>query len=1033
MQLPHISVKRPVATAMIFIAIMVFGLVSLTRLPLDILPELEYPALTVLTVYPGASAEEVEEQVTKIVEPILAGAEQVKEIKSSSRENVSFVQLQYNWGTDVTEAANNARDLLELIKSRLPSEARSPVIYKINSSMIPAVVYAITAEESNNNIEEIIEDKIASRLRKIEGVGTVIYLGQPKREIQVNIDPLKMKAYHLSPEQLSIILKAENITIPGGNIRMGSNDFPVKIPGKIENIAELEELPLVSRNNQVIRLKDVAVIKDTFADDDEYARTPRCEGVALMVQKQSGVNTLDVVRRVRKEMKSITKDLPSDIETSEIISQDEVITESIHSLSSTFWWALVFVVIIVLAFLREWKSSFIIFLTIPFSLIIAFLVMYAIGWTINIFSLMALIIALGMVVDNSIVVLENITHHIEKGSKPGIAAIFGTSEMGQAITASTLTTIMVFIPMIFLDGIVGILFRQLAILTTITLLASLFTALTLTPMVSSKLLKGRKSGEKRKKTRLYNMSERHLTRLENNYRQLLAWALNHKSLTIIAAVLLLVISLWAGKGLGTDYIPEFDAGDIAIVLKTDVGTSAEETDRIAQKVIKILQEKVPEHIPGTIAAISGQTQDGALTTVGFDEGKNISTILCHLSLPDERERTAAKIGDVLREEMVKIPEVSSYRVTAGNILSAAILGNQKPIEVHISGNDLKELHGIANEVMDRFEKSPSFTDLESSFGEGHPEFHIQIDRKRASSLGYNTGMIALQVRQGLYGTDAGSYEEKGDNYDIMIRYNEDSRNNLKQLENFQITSLYGQQHPLSAVAEIEKVTGPSEIQRQSQQRIVKIKAALPEGVSLGEAADAASELISKISLPEDTEIELKGQLSEQQGSFGNLSLILIMGVLLVYMVMAGQFESFKNPFIIILAIPFTLIGVIWALKLTGLTLSITTFIGIIMLMGIVVNNGIVLVDYTNLLRKRDYPLSKAVAEAGRSRLRPVLMTSFTTILAMFPMAMSKGMGHEMFSPLGITIIGGLLVSTIITLILVPVIYASFNRKELVNE
>ena len=1026
MKLPKLSVNRPIGTAMAFVAILLLGLVSLVRLPLDIMPEMELPTLTVMTVYPGASAEEVEEQVTKPLEELLAGTESLKEITSTSKENVSFIALQFSWGAEITEAANNARDLIELAKRNMPDGANSPVIYKINSSLFPVLVYGVSAQENYQGINKIIEDKVANPIKKVEGVGSVIYMGQPIREIQINIDPNRLQAYQLPIEQIATVLKAENITIPGGNIKVGENDFAVRVPGKFNSLKEIEDIALINFQDRIIRLKDVATITDSFKDKNELARSKNGLGVAMMIQKQSGVNTLEVANGVRAKVDEIRTSLPPDVEIFEILNTDELIVQSINNLTKTIWWALLFVAIIVFIFLRQWRSSLIVFLTIPFALIIAFVVMFLSDFTINIFSLMALVIAIGMVVDNAIVVLENIMQHVEKGSRPKQAAIFGASEMGTAITASTATTLMVFIPMIFVGGVVGILFKQLAILTSVTMVASLIAALSLTPMLSSQLIKDKRE-QKAKKSRFYTWSEQGFRKLEHLYKKVLKWVVHHRRATLITALALFALSLWSGKQLGTDYIPQFDAGDIAIVIETEVGTSAEKTDSVAQKVMEIFRREVPELIPSTLSSITGQTEDGTLSSVGFEEGKNISTILGHLVLPNERERSAKKIGDDLRQYLREIPEISSFNITAGSIISEAITGNVKPIEVEITGDDFATLNHWARKLTEEMEKVSGLTDIITTIDEGKQEMQVQVDKRKASSMGLNTAMVAAQVRQSIYGTSAGKFTEQGEDYEINIRYAPEYRNRIEALDNLVITNLLGQQIPLHMVANIEPGTGPLQIQHKAQQRIVKISCNL-QGISLGEATEDVEQIISQADIPQDLDVEIAGQVSEQSASFSDLYLILIIGVLLVYMVMAAQFESLKDPFIIMFALPFTFVGIIAAFFVTGLTLSVTTFIGVIMLMGIVVNNGIVLVDYTNLLRARGYELFDAVVEAGRSRMRPVLMTSFTTILGMLPMALSKGMGREMYSPLGVTIIGGLLVSTLVTLLLVPTIYSTFHIK-----
>lgn len=1030
MRLPKVSVNHPIATAMFFIAVLLLGLVSMKMLPLDIMPEMELPTITVLTVYPGASADEVEKQVTKPLEAVLSGAEKLKEIKSTSKENVSFISLQYTWGGDIDAAANNARDLIELVKLRLPRDVQNPIIYKVNSSMMPILVYGINAMENLNGIQQILEDDIISPLRKVEGVGTVIYLGQNEREIQILLDPDKLDAFGLSVTQIAKLLQAENISIPGGNIKVGTYDFSVRMPGEFSSVEEIKNVVLAAMNGKIIRVGDIADVKDGIAEKDAFGRTHKGLGVAMMVQKQSGSNTVEVINAVRNRIERIKKDLPGDVELWEVMNAEEAITQSINNLTSSLWYALIFVTLVVLAFLRDWKFSLIIFFTMPVSLIAAFIVMYVIGYTINIFSLMSLMIAIGMVVDNAIVVLENITQHVEKGARPKQAAIFGASEMGTAIAASTATTLVVFIPMIFMGGVVGILFKQLAILTSVTLVVSLFTALTLTPMLSSFLIKP--AWEKKRKGRFYEMSERWFQKLESFYKNVLGWAVFHKSFTLLAALVLFVVAMLLGKRLGSDYIPDLDAGDIVVVFETEVGTRAAQTDSIALKVMKIMEEEIYEMVPGSLAAISGQTPDGALTTVGFSEGKNIASVLCHLTLPNKRSRTAEEIGAALRAHIEQIPEIEKFHVTAGSILSAALLGNKKPLEVNVSCKDFAKLNAVATQIYDKMESLPYLKDVTNTIDRGKLEISVNVDKEKASNMGLNSTLIGLQVRQSIYGTEAGTLNEEGDEYDINVRYAPDKRNDINSLRNIRITNMLGKQIPLYSVADIEEGYGQLEITRLAQQRYVKVMADL-NGISLGEATERIQEMLDGMDFPEGLDVEIRGQVTEQEESFGSLYLMLALGIVLVYMVMAAQFESFKSPFIVMFSIPFTLVGVILAFFVTRLTLSVTTFIGVIMLIGIVVNNGIILVDYTNLLRMRNYKLKDAVMEAGRSRLRPVLMTTFTTILGMFPMALSVGMGKEMFAPLGITIIGGLLISTLFTLIVIPTIYTVFHKNLLKTE
>lgn len=1018
---------------MIFVAILVIGVFSLTKLPLDLMPNMEFPSLTVITVYPGASAIEVEEQVSKPLEAVLSSAENLVEIKSISKENVSFIQLRYEWEEDITAAANNARDLLELVKSRMPSQAYTPIIYKINASMMPILGYAVNADENYNGLEEIVEDQIASALRKVDGVGTVIYLGQPQREIRVEIDPTRMQAYGMSVAQLSMMLKANNINVPSGFVTESAYDFSVRMPGKYESVEELENTVIKAFNGKVVRIKDVATVRDTFKETDASAFNHVGKGIALLVQKQSGANTVDVVNAVRAEIADIQKDLPSDVQIFEVIGSDELVTSSINNLSSSIWYALIFVTLVVLLFLREWRSSLIVFLTMPVSLISAFIVMNVLGYTINIFSLVALVIAIGMVVDNAIVVLENITQHIERGAMPKQAAMFGASEMGLAIAASTLTTIVVFLPLVFMGGIVGVMFKQLAVLTVTCMITSLFTALALTPMLSSVLLKPAPRGGKGKKHgKLYNWSERMFQRIERVYHDFLGWAVFHKGITLVSALVIFALVLLLGKAVGTDYIPDIDAGSVSIQFETEQGTSHTLTEQVGNQIVQLLQDHVPEIAEGGIASITGQTDDGVLTAVGFKEGKNIGTIFCHLKPVNERKRSSQQIADDIRPLIEAIPEIEKVTVSGGSAMATALTGNRAPIEFVVYGKDIDQMNQVAFEIERKAKECPEFTNVEALVSAGNREVHILVDKDKASQMALNPGIIGIQVRENLYGAKAGSYTEDGTDYDIRIQYAPEYRNSISKLREMQVTNLLGQQIPLIAVADIQEKEGPVQIERLTQQRYVKVTANL-NGISLGDGAKKAEQIIADLDTPQGVTVSLGGQVEDQGDTFSSLTVIFVIGLLLVFMVMAAQFESLVDPFIILFAIPFTLVGVILAFLITGTTLSVVTFIGLIMLVGIVVNNGIVLVDYSNMLVRRGYTIRDAVMESGRSRLRPVLMTSMTTILGMLPMALSRGMGKELYAPLGITIIGGLLISMLVTLILVPTAYAAVHQHKLNKE
>ncbi|MCB5250167.1 MAG: efflux RND transporter permease subunit [Candidatus Cloacimonadales bacterium] len=1026
MKLPEIAVRKPVFTMMFFLAVLIFGIVSLTMLPRDILPDAEYPAITIVTVYPGASASEVEEQVTKMLENQLSSVTNLTKISSQSKENVSFISLEFDWNTNLDEASNDTRDMLELVKKDLPSSAYDPSIVKVNSSMVPVLIYNVTARESYNALDQILDEKMTDRLKRVKGVGNFIIVGQKERQIKVEIDPYRLQAYQLNMATIAQALKAENITVPGGSISLGLNEMSVRVPGEFESVEDIGNLVIASVNGKIINLSDVATVIDDYKEKDEITKGFKERSVVVMVQKQSGANTMEVASAVKKEIDLIQKTMPADVKINQAIDSSVLISHSIKNVTSTIWYAAIFVILVVVFFMRNVRNSLIVILTIPFSLVLAFIYMFIVGFSINIFSMMALAIALGMVVDNAIVVLENITRHIENGARPQEAAIFGTSEMGMAISGSTLTTIVVFLPMVFMGGVVGILFKQLAQIASVTLIGSLFTALTLTPMLASKLIK---PIQEQKKThgKLFTFFEMIFVRTENRYKKWLDWAVNHRKTVIYSSIILFIASLALGSTVGSNYIPDFDAGDLLVSVELPVGTSLQETERVAGLVEDIFLEEIPAQDLLSHYSIIGQTEKGLLSIMSFKEGKNAFTIGSKIVIPDQRNYSSSEVADRISQRIAQIPEIEKFAISGGSVLGKAVLGNKKPIDIKVVGNDFDKLNATALTISSELEKYGKLKNISNTIDQGKMELQINVDRDKARDLGINVALVGLSIRQAIYGVEASQYKENGEEYEILVRYAPEFRNSIDAVGDILVPSMTGQGVPVRAFAEITETKGALEIKRESQQRIVYVSADLAD-VSLGTAVKDMKKRIEQIDIPDGVFVEFGGQYEDQQESFRSLLLLFILGIALVYMVMASQFGSLRDPFIIMFAVPLSIIGVIWAFLLTGETLSVTTFIGIIMLVGVVVNNGIVLVDYTNLLRARGESLYQAVVNAGHSRLRPVLMTAFTTILGMLPMAMSSGMGSEMWKPMAITMIGGLLISTLITLILIPVIYAIINKK-----
>jgi len=1025
MKLSQFAVKNPVTTIMIFLGIVIFGLLAFYELKLDILPEVEYPSLTIITVYPGASAEDVEQQVTKVLEKKLAGVSKLKTLKSTSKENVCFIRMEFTFGADLSDVTNDIRDSIDQVRKNLPDYAKDPMIVKVNSAMMPVVIYGISAKESTPALKKIIDDKIESRLKQVDGVGSLITLGAPVREISVTVDPMKLKAYGISPTLIAKLLETQNVSIPGGSIKTGGMDISVRVPAEFNKVEEIRKLSLMTLDGRVIRLEQIADVTDSIKRQDFSSRADGKDTAVIMVQKQSGTNTLEVARNIKAAVEEIKTNVPADVKISELVDSSELIEVSIQNLGETSVYAAIFVILVVFLFLRNWKGSLIVLMTIPFSMLVGFILMYILGYTINIFSLMALAITLGMVVDNTIVVFENITRHVEEGARPAEGAIFGADEMKPAILASTLTTISVFIPLAFISGVVGLLFKQLAFVASVTIGASLLISLTFAPMLSSKLMKRSHKGKKH--GHLFMFSEKIFVGVENGYEKLLGVSVRHKYLMILAVTVFFAFSLFIARSTGTDYIPEFDMGDIIATVELETGVSADEAKRVAKKIEAIIRKNIDPEDVRTYYTVTGQTESGMLSLFGFSEGKNIANISVKIVNSDKRDYKVGQVADIIRQDIKRIPEVHDFSMTSGSILQGAILGMNKPLEVKVTGSDLKKISEESEKIFNILKTQGYLQDVESSVDRGKPELRIELDRERLARLGLNAGAVALTVRQSLYGTDAGQFKQDNDEYDIVVRYGEQSRNEIEDLKNIMLTTLTGKMVPLSAVASIRESTGALNILHESQQRIVYIRSAL-NGISLGEAVDNVKNTLAETELDPDVVVEIGGQFKDQQETFNDMYILFAISLFLIYAIMASQFESFRDPLIIMFTVPLSIIGVVWAFFLTGTTLSAVTFIGIIMLLGIVVNNGIVLVDYTNLLRARGNKLHDAIIQAGRSRLRPVLMTAITTIMGMVPMALNTGPGSEIWKPLGITVIGGLTVATFITLVFIPCVYAVVNRK-----
>lgn len=1019
------AVRKPITTIMIFIAVVVFGGYSLKQLAIDFYPELDFPAISVMTMYDGASASDVETNVTDLIEGNLNTVSDLKEITSVSRDGMSIVVLEFEFGKNLDEATNEIRDALNFIEPFLADEVSKPAIFKFNSSLMPILFYAVTAEESYAALDQIIDEKIINPLNRIEGVGSVGIGGAPGREIQIDIDPRKLEGYNLTVEMVSGVLNAENMNLPAGNIEMGMMDYPIRIQGEFQSSDEIRNIVLANYMGQPIYLRDIATIKDTIRDMTYHETINGKDGVRVIIQKQSGANTVKISEEIKKIMPELIASLPDDVELSLFFDSSEYIRGSINNLSRSLMFAGIFVILVVLFFLGRWRATFIVILTIPISLIVAFIYLFVTDNSINIISLSSLSIAIGMVVDDAIVVLENITKHVERGSRPREAAIYATNEVWLAVIVTTLTVLAVFLPLTMTPGLVGMMFKQLGFVVSITITTSTIAAITLTPMLSSKLLRLRDKAKNRRKLSYANTIEKLLDRLNNFYAGTLRAALKARVLILIGSFVVFVLSLLLVAQIGFVNFPEADEGQFGVTVELATGSRVDEANKVADQVTIFLEENYPEI--ELLSTSSGADDQGGFTSLFTETGNHIINVSAILVNQLEREKDVWQISEEVREFLATIPEIVSFTVTPnGGSMGGAMMGNQ--IDVEIYGYDFTKTTLIANQLVDSLETLTGATNITMSRDPSKPELQIKPDREKMALHGLNTYTLANAIRNRIEGPFMRKYREDGNEYDIVIRFDEEDRNSITDIENILVTNQQGESVRVREIADVEEYWVPPNIEHKRRQRIITVSVT-PYQIPLNKLSARIDQVIEHLEIPDGVYVESGGAAEDFAENMADLQLLFLLVVILVYIVMASQFESLLMPFIIMFSIPFAFTGVILAHYITGTVLSMISLIGGVMLVGIVVKNAIVLVDYINLMRDRGFALTEAIIESGRSRLRPVLMTSVTTILGMLPLALSKGDGSEIWSPMGISVIGGLIFSTFITLVLVPVVYHLFIRKK----
>ncbi len=1027
------AVKRPVMTALCFVAVAILGLYSLTKLPIDLYPDVETNTIMVMTTYQGASAQDIEQNVTRPLENVLNSVNDLKHITSKSRENISVITLEFEYGKDIDVLTNDVRDKLDMVKSQLPDNAENPIIFKFSSDMIPIVLLSVQAKESMPGLYKILDESVANPLARISGVGSVSISGAPKREIHVYIDPLRLEAYNLTVESISQVIAAENRNVPGGSFDIGSDTYSLRVQGEFKDATELNNIVVGSRDGRNIYLRDVARVDDSLEERAQQTFNDGEKGAMIVIQKQSGANSVEISNKVLKLLPSIQKRLPSDVKLGIIVDTSDNIRNTIKSLVETVLYALLFVVIVVFTFLGRWRATLIITITIPISLIASFIYLAATGNSLNIVSLSALSISIGMVVDDAIVVLENVTTHIERGADPKQAAIHGTNEVAVSVIASTLTLIAVFFPLTLVTGMTGVLFRQLGWMVCIMMVISTVCALSLTPMLCSRLLR-RDNKHGKLYTLLFTPINKALDAFDRGYARVLNYVVEHKSLTIGCCMAIFVGSLFLLKYVGTEFFPTADDARLGVNLELPIGSRVELAQEATARLSREWREKYPE-IKMLNYTTGNASSDNTFASLS-DNGPHIVSMNIRLTDPGERDRSSMELAALMRQDLQeRFPEFKKAQVNVGGRRGGG-MGGQSSVDFEIYGYDFTETDSVASQLKSALEKVPGAADVMVSRSDYQPEYQVDFDREKLALYGLNLTTAANYLRNRINGNLSSYFREDGEEYDMKVMYAPEHRTSITDIENILIYNAEGKGVRVKDVGKVVERFTPPTIERKDRERIITVSTVVA-GVPMSTVVDSANVIIDRMEIPAGVNILLAGSYEDQQESFTDLLTLAVLIIVLVYIVMAAQFESYTYPGIIMTSLLFAFSGVFIILYLTGHTLNVMSMIGAIMLIGIVVKNGIVLIDYISLNRERGMSIRRAVVLGGKSRLRPVVMTTLTTILGMVPMAFGTGQGAEMWRPMGTAVIGGLTLSTILTLLFVPTLYCIFayvgvkrNRRKL---
>ena len=1024
MSIYRTAVRHPVTTALVFMAFLVFGLFSLTKIPIALLPEFDANVIMVMSSYPGASASDIEQNLTKTLENSLNGVANLKELTSQSRENLSLLTLRFEYGIDIDDATNDVRDKLDMVNSVLPDGASVPTIFKFSADDMPIMIMSATADASLPGLDKILDDRLVTPLARVSGVGTVSVQGAPTREIQVYCDPNKLQAYGLSVSTLSSILAMENRNLPSGSIDIGSETFSLRIQKEFEDPSELLDVVVANVGGRAIFLRDVATVIDGQQEREQESYTNGKRAAEIVIQKQSGANTVNVIKNVKKKLAEIQKELPSDIEITTIIDSSDNIINTINSLKETILITFIVVMLVVFIFLGRWRATFIIVLSIPIALLASLVYLLATGNSLNIISMSALSIAIGMVVDDAIVVLENVSTHLDRGEKPKEAAVLATSEVAISVIASTLTMLCVFIPITMVKGMAGMLFKQLGWIVSLIMIVSTTAALTLVPMMCSQMLRsGARTGKLH--DAIFGPINKALNAISNWYAKVISWATVHRKATILAALGIFILTLVTlAPGLQTELFPKSDDGRLQATIELPAGTAQSVTADLAERLYDQISAEIPEIVIMSHTFGSADT-DNTFASMQTN-GTNVLTLQINLGSIEERKRSTEDISAQLRSIIARFPEVRKANVREGGMM----LGGGSSVEIEIYGYDFDATDAAARAIQEKLLQSPVFAQVLLSRDEYNPEYQLDLDRTKLALNGLNSTTVGNAFSAAMSGSVSSFYREEGEEYNIRVRYAPEFRTSTEDIGNIVVYNAAGMPVRMKELGSVIETKVPPTIERKDRERLITITGMLSKGHALSEAVAVSQQAIDSTEIPGELSVVIAGDYEDQQEMFGDLIVLMLLILILVYMVMASQFESFMSPFVIMFSVPFALTGVILGLRIAGVALGIMPMIGIIILLGIVVKNGIVLIDYTILCQERGMNAVEASVTAARSRLRPILMTTLTTVLGMLPMAIGLGEGSEMWRPLGLTVCWGLSISTLVTLVLIPSVYCVFaTRKE----